>query len=149
MMAFWRNWLTVWCGAVAVFGVVLTLGASPLTDAPVRALFGAMGPRRDMAMTDTLRFATALMGAVTLGWSLTTLAAIRAAIALGPDGRSLWVGIVASILVWFAVDSSLSVATGFSLNAASNSLFLVAFLLPVLRNGVLRVTSDTNRRKAA
>ncbi len=138
MAKFWQNWLMVLCGAVALFGVVLTLGASPLTDAPVRALLATIGPGREAEMTDGLRFATALMGAVSLGWGLTLFAAIRTAIRLGPDGRDLWFGILASVLVWFVVDSSLSVATGFGFNAVSNTAFVAAFLLPVVVSGVLR-----------
>ena len=145
MTTFWRNWLMVWCGAVVLFGAVLTLAASPLTDAPVRALFDVMGPVRDVPMPAELRFAIALMGAVTLGWGLTALAAICTAIRLGPDGRGLWIGILASVLVWFAVDSSLSIATGFALNAVSNSIILAAFLLPVLLSGVLGQGGSTTR----
>ncbi len=140
MTSFWRNWLTIWCGVVVLFGAVLTLAASPRTDAPVRALLAAMGPQRDVAITDPLRFATALMGAVTLGWGLTLYAAIRTAVRLGDNGRGLWVGIVASLLVWFAVDSGLSVATGFALNALSNGVLLAAFLLAVWRSGVSGAT---------
>ena len=137
MTTFWRNWLTIWCGAVAVFGVMLTGGALAATDGPVRALTAMLNPAADATMTDLVRFSLALMGAVTIGWALTLYAAIRAADRLGAAAAPVWRLLVTAMLVWFVVDSSLSVATGFGLNALSNAVFLAAFLWPVWGSGVL------------
>lgn len=78
------------------------------------------------------------MGAVTLGWGRTLMTTIQAAHQLGAAGRSTSVGLIVSVLAWFVIDSSLSVATGFGLNAVSNSILLAGFLLPIVRSGVLR-----------
>ncbi len=37
-----------------------------------------------------------------------------------------------ALLIWFVVDSSASIAGGVALNALSNSVFLILFLLPLL-----------------
>jgi hypothetical protein len=41
------------------------------------------------------------------------------------------------MVVWYVVDSALSVATGFPLTRRRNTLILAAFLAPVLGSGVL------------
>ena len=142
MTGFWRGWLTIWCAAVGGFGIVLTAGAFAATDAPVRVLLDTMNGSAPLAMTDPLRFALALMGAVTSGWAATLYAAIRAADLLGDRGQPIWRLLTAGVIGWYIIDSALSVATGFGLNAVSNTIFLVAFLWPVLASGVLGVSSS-------
>lgn len=139
MSPFWQNWLTVWCWGVALFGIVLMGGAFAATDGPVRLLFGILNPAVQPVFDATLRFSLALIGAVTFGWSLTFAVAIRAAVLLGARGRPIWLGLIVSAVAWYVVDSALSIATGFALNAASNTLILAAFLIPILRSGVLQV----------
>ena len=54
------------------------------------------------------------------------------------QSRSVWGLITVSAVVWFVIDSILSAATGFGLNIVPNLLLLVGFLIPVIRNGVLK-----------
>ena len=51
-----------------------------------------------------------------------------------------WVSWLATIgmVVWFVVDSALSVATGFWMNAVSNTGLAVGYLVPVLASGAMR-----------
>lgn len=138
MSGFWRTWLNGACWAAALFGVLLMGGAFAATEGPVRMFYEIQGGRALGEFDPVLRYATALMGAVTLGWSLTLMAAFRAAHELGARARGVWWALTAAIEVWFVVDSALSVATGFALNVASNALFVALFLIPILRCGVLR-----------
>ena len=138
MTMFWRKWLVGWCWAVVAFGALLTLGAFDATKGVVEELFGIMSPDATLNFDATMRFSVGLMGAVSLGWGLTLLAAVRQALLLGPDARPLWSGILASVLVWYVIDGSISVATGFALNAVSNTLLLVGLLLPLWRSGLMR-----------
>ncbi len=140
MTGFWRHWMTVWCFGVGAFGILLALGALPAADAPIRILFDFLdGPGTSgVDFTPHLRFSLAIMGPITVGWSITLLAAIRAANALGPEaGRPIWWLITISALVWYIIDSSLSVATGFWRNTIPNTVLLAGYLLPVWRTGVL------------
>ena len=137
MTIFWRNWLTGWSYFVALFGFVLVGAGLPATDVIARAIFAMVGAH-DLVWTQELRFAVALMGAVTLGWGITLLAAIRAAIALGDGGAPIWRTILTAMLAWYMLDSSMSVATGFWLNAVSNTIILAAFAAALLGTGVLR-----------
>lgn len=138
MSDFWRHWLTVWCWAVGLFGVILAGGALDLTSGPTRAMFTFLNGPGELDLNPYLRFSLAVLGAVTIGWSLTLFAAIRAAIQLGKLGKPIWIWVTAATVSWFVIDSSLSIATGFGLNAVPNTGFLAAYLLPVIRSGVLK-----------
>lgn len=148
MTDFWRNWLRLWALGVALFGLVLAGAGLSATDGAARALLERMGGA-PVAFDPPLRFAVALMGAVTLGWALTMLAAMRAAGTMGAAARRLWRGLLGAMLVWFAIDSALSIATGFTLNAVSNSLLLALFLWPLWRSGVLRDGAQEGAQSAA
>lgn len=137
MTGFWRKWLIGWCWAVIAFGAVLSLGGFAATKAPVEALFRLMNPGATTPFDATAQFSAGLMGAVSLGWGLSLLATVREAIRLGPDARSLWGRLLVATVIWYAIDSSISVANGFALNAASNTVLLVGLLLPLWRSGVL------------
>lgn len=140
MSVFWRNWMTGWCWAVGLFGLVLAGAGLDLTSGPVRVVFALLQGPEALVLNAQMRFSVALMGAVTIGWSITLMAVIKAAQQLGAAGRSTWVGVIVSVVSWYVIDSSLSIATGFGVNAISNTLFLAAFLLPMARSGVLRPT---------
>lgn len=139
MSEFWRKWLSVWCGGVLLFGVVLAGGAFEATSGPVRAVLALLDGPGEPSFDPHLRFSLALMGAVSIGWGITLFAAIRAAGEIGgAQARRLWLGITVSVIAWYGIDSALSVATGFARNAIPNTLLLAGYLLPVVRSGVLR-----------
>lgn len=140
MSAFWRGWLTSWCVLVIVFGLVLAGGGLEATDGVAEMLFGILGGPGDLTWTPILRFSVALMGAVTMGWGLTFFAVFTAAHQLGNQATTVWRLVTASVLAWFVIDSALSIATGFALNAVSNAGLLVGYFIPVLATGVLKRT---------
>jgi hypothetical protein len=132
-------WMTGWCGAVGLFGVLLVGGGFEVTSGPVRVLFDVLNGPGELDLNPYLRFSLAILGAVTIGWSLTLMAVIQAADQFEKRvSQSIWIKMTASIVVWYVIDSILSVATGFWLNAVSNTIFSAAFLIPVIRSGVLR-----------
>ena len=57
-------------------------------------------------------------------------------------GRA-WRGIAAGVCAWFAIDSTISVVTGFPLNAVSNTLIIAMLLAPVPGSGVLHKVAAT------
>ena len=133
MQGVWATWMKVWCWGVIVFGVVLATAAVPPADGLVRTLytlFSGGGENAAAFDTNAMRFGLGLQGALTMGWGLTLLAAIRA-------GAPIWRELTAAVLVWYVVDSAISVSTGFALNAVSNTVLTIAFLIPVMASGVL------------
>lgn len=82
------------------------------------------------------------MGAVTLGWGATVLAVVRGTGDMpAAQALALWRGITAALLLWYVVDSALSVATGFWRNALSNTVLIGWYLLLMRRNTATRAVS--------
>ena len=136
---FWMTWMTGYCVAVALFGIVLAGGAFDVTSGPVRIIFNLMNGPGEFDLVPAMRFSLGVLGAVSLGWSVTLYAAVQAANQLGrPSGRSIWIMITASVVCWYLIDSTLSIATGFWMNAIPNTILMAAFLVPVVHCRVLR-----------
>ncbi|WP_017670486.1 hypothetical protein [Blastomonas sp. AAP53] len=131
----WQAQMQLWCGAVMIFGLVLMGGAFPASSAGVNMLFAILDGPGPLTFDPALRFALALMGAVTLGWGATLLAVVRGTREMsGAQSLALWRGITAALLMWYIVDSALSVATGFWRNALSNTVLIVWYLLLIARH---------------
>ncbi len=136
MTGFWKNWMQAWCVGVVLFGVVLATAAFAHMDGLAAALFKLLsGGRTDASVFQAgdMRFVTGLMGCVTLGWGLTLLAIAR-------DGgnSAIWRLTMAGLVIWYVIDSFVSISTGWPLNAVSNTLLLLLFLVPVLASGILK-----------
>lgn len=139
MDGFWQNWLKGWCLAVGLFGVVLAGGALESTSGPIRMLLKLLKGSGEVDLDPDLRFSLGVMGPVTMGWSLTLLAAMKAANRLDKQAaKPIWEMITASAACWFVIDSYMSVRTGFWRNTIPNAFYMGAFLLPVARTGVLK-----------
>lgn len=136
-----RTMIMVWCWTVVVFGIVLMGGTFTGTDGPTRQLLAILGDGVP-EMNAPLRFGIGLMGAVTFGWGLTMLAVASVSHLIDPAaGRLLWRRIALAVCAWYVVDSAISIATGFALNAASNTVFLGAFLAILWQGGVFASSS--------
>ncbi len=138
MTSFWRTWLTLWCWGVGLFGLVLVGAGFAATDGPTRALTNILHPSGPLTFDAPLRFGLGLQGALSLAIAMLTYAAIGAAEALGDRGWPVWRQVAAALGLWYFVDSAISCANGFALNAVSNTLLLAGLLIPMLATGVLK-----------
>ena len=138
MSGFWRNWFVIWCFAICMFGVVLAGGAFEATSAPVRLVLAMLRGPSEALFDPPLRFSLAVLGAVSIGWAVTLYFVIGAAIALGDRGRPLWNAISAGMVSWFVIDSSLSIATGFGLNAVANLALAAMYVVGLFGSGALK-----------
>ena len=138
MTSFWRTWLTVWCWGVGGFGVVLAGAGFAATLGPTQFLVGTLYSGGALSFDEPLRFAVGLMGALTIGLALLVATGARAADALGAHGGQVWRMLTWSLVAWYVIDSAISCANGFSLNAVSNTLLMAGFLAPMLASGVLK-----------
>ncbi len=138
MQGFWKTWMIVWCWGVILFGAVLAAGGLPGTDGAVTFLYGLLGGlSADALQMDApgMRFSTALMGAVTMGWGLTILFLLPA---IHAAGAPAWRVLTAALVIWYVIDGALSVVTGFALNIVPNTALAIAYLVPVMASGALR-----------
>ena len=116
-----------WCGGVMLFGLVMAGGAFAATDAAAVLLLRLFGGA-PVEMPAAMRFATGLMGAVTMGWGASLLAVATSIATLAPELRQiLWRRIGWAVLAWYLIDSTISVMTGFWPNAVSNTVLAVAY----------------------
>ena len=135
----WQSWLTIWAVLVTLFGLVLAGGAFAATDGMTTALFSLFGNPLPADIDHHHRFAIGLMGAVTMGWGLTYLCAFKALFLLEPaQAAPIWRWLLGASLVWYVIDSGISVATGFWLNAVSNTVLIILLLIPLVKSGALR-----------
>jgi hypothetical protein len=138
MSKFWQQWLSVWCALTVLFGAVLVAGAFEATSGPTRFLYALMNGPEPFRLDPLMRFSIGVLGAVTIGWGITLLGAMQAAAKLGGFGRPLWIVTATGIASWYVIDSTLSCVTGYSVNAAFNTVFVAAFLVPMIASGVLK-----------
>jgi hypothetical protein len=136
------GWMRGWCGALILFGIILMGAAFEVTSGPIRSLFDLFDFLRgsgELDLNSYMRFSLAILGAVTIGWSLTFMMVIQAANQLeNRVSRPIWMGMTVSVITWYLIDSILSVTTGFWPNAVSSTILMATFLIPVIRSGVLR-----------
>lgn len=134
-----QKWFSAWAVLVTLFGLVLAGGAFAATDGLTAALFNLFGNPLPTDMDAHHRFAIGLMGAVTMGWGLTYFAAFKALFALEPaTAAPIWRLMLFASLIWYVVDSVISVATGIWLNAVSNTLVIGLLLAAMIKGGVLK-----------
>jgi hypothetical protein len=139
MSAFWKNWLNLWCAGVTLFGVILALTAFAPTDGLARLVFALFQTPLPDNMDNLHRFSIGLMGAVTMGWGITLYVAFQAAHLLDPaHAPRIWRSVTIVALVWYAVDSYISVATGYWMNAVSNTLIMALYLIAVMKSGAIK-----------
>lgn len=126
------GWLKTGSAITIGFGVIIAAAAIPALQAPTAVLLDLVYLPLDGAPSPAgpdARLLSAISGGVLIGWGLmmwliaTTLYPKEPAIC-----RKI---ILTSIVAWFVVDSSMSIAAGAILNAFFNIGFLLVFALPV------------------
>ncbi len=131
---FWEQWLYIWCWVVIGFGVVFSAAGVPGLDGGAGAFYQLVSLGTLSAAdfdAPGMRLSVALIGAVMLGWGLCLLSIFRAR---GAD-PVVWRGLGWGVVGWWAVDSALSVLNGLPVNAVTNTVLLVAYLVPAVKLG--------------
>ena len=125
---FWHRWLllaaSIIIGVGAAFVVLALLGVPPQL---MELLYLPGEP--DVASADTISFAVGVSGSVMIGWGASMLF-----IYLDPtmvDRPRIARAFFLATVVWFILDTFVSIALGAWINAAGNCLFL-GLLLPPL-----------------
>jgi len=130
---FWRKWLLVVCGLIVLFGLAMAfLSWSPLfsvfNDMANSVFWPVSGPD---AGTQQLRlWYSGMLGGTMAGWGVTLWFIVN-----GPfRKKERWSrdAIVAGIIVWFIVDTLLSLYAKVYFNAGFNTLVLVLAGVPLI-----------------
>jgi hypothetical protein len=129
---FWWQWLVVVTVLITLFGLSMVLMPSI-----IRQLFSVVilsSPEAIDSFGDPavayLTLTQGVLGAVMFGWGIALLFVL-----FGSFRRGLkegWLTVAVSVAAWFISDTAFSLWTGFWQNAALNTIFLLAFAVPLL-----------------
>lgn len=131
-----RRWLYVTALVVGAFGPVFSLGSMVPTSAPARWTLDLLAWRLDRPSSfepANLRLLSAVTGGFLLGWGVMIFALARWVHPLAPEPVRRTV--LASLLAWFVLDSTGSIASGHPSNAAFNVIVLLVAVGPLWRRG--------------
>ena len=128
MSGFWKTYLLVMADLVIVLGVAFAaLAIVPSWSGALSWLSDVFGGAR-LSGDDAVRvarFAYGLMGAVIAGWGVALFLLVKHGV---HEGRT-WRVVVASVFGWWVLDVSVSLATGFALNAVMSTALLVTWVV--------------------
>lgn len=123
-------WLQTVLAGVLIYSLVLVFAGG--TAGSLFAWLG-FGPKTSIdtgAVRDYLRLPFMVLGAVMAGWSILMIGVVR-----GPlrDGsRWAWSMLVRSLVLWFLLDTVMSLVLGYPTHALFNVPFAVALGIPLL-----------------
>lgn len=127
----WIKWLQVVLVMLAAYSLLLVAAG----DA-ARSLFAALGfgPPTSIdsdELRDYLRLPFMVLGAVLAGWCLLMIEVVRGPLRAGAP----WAlpAMVRSLVLWFVLDTSMSLMLGFPAHALFNVPFAVALGIPLSR----------------
>ncbi|MGI9236911.1 MAG: hypothetical protein ACR2QZ_05910 [Woeseiaceae bacterium] len=125
-------WLKTGSAITMGFGVIIAAAAIPALQGPTALLLDLVYLPLDSQPSGggpATQLLSAIAGGVLVGWGLMMWLLATTLYAKEPElCRKI---ILTSIISWFVVDSSMSVAAGAILNAFFNIGFLLVFALPV------------------
>jgi hypothetical protein len=129
--AIWWGWLVAMCIITALFGLSFLLLPETMLASTSDTYLGSPDAHEAFGEAGVayLRFVLGVSGAASVAWMGALLIAVLVPFRRGE--RWAWTLIAVSIATWFVIDSTHSVATGFSQNAMYNLVFLIGFGIPL------------------
>jgi hypothetical protein len=131
--SFWQKWLLGVGVVIAVFGAAMTLlSATPLFDLFNRQIdpaFWGSNPVGESAK-GFQQWIYGVWGATIAGWGI--FVAFMARYPFRNKERWVWNCLVTGMLVWFVLDTSLSIYYKVYFNAAFNTVLWILAMLPVV-----------------
>ena len=127
----WNTWLQIVLAMLLGYSLVLVFAGS-LAGAWFSALgFGPPERVSSPAVRDYLKLPFMVLGAVMAGWTVMMLQIVRGPLREG-SGWALSV-LTKSLVVWFVLDTGMSLALGFPLHALFNVPFALALAIPLIK----------------
>ena len=131
---FWQRWLSVAGILLVLFGISLAFfNRSPVFDFLINnqvdsVFWGSKQVNPDI--THFQGFVYGVLGATMAGWGVAVF--YLGAFPFRDRQRWAWNAVALSILLWYLVDSGISILYGVYFNVVLNSAFLFIFALPLL-----------------
>jgi hypothetical protein len=139
MSQFYQTWIKLVIWGIWAFGAILALHAFPATELPSKLFYELIQRPVPEEPGNHFRFAMGLMGCISMGWGLTMFVFLKATLLLEPaQAREVWRGFLFAVLFWYITDNIASIYTGYPLNAISNTVLILLFIIPLWKSGVLR-----------
>jgi len=128
---FWNRVLLALVVGVAAYALALVLAGRFVGDQLFDRLgFGPSDGEIDNGRPyEYVRLLYGVLGAVIVGWMITV-----GAIVIGPLRKGepwAWWAIAGALIVWFGLDTSLSLVLGFTGHAAFNLVFAIGLAIPM------------------
>jgi hypothetical protein len=127
----WITWLQIVLAALLGYSLVLVFAGSV-----AGAWFSALGfgPPERAGVTevrDYLKLPFMVLGAVMAGWTVMMIQIVRGPLREG----SAWAlsVLISSLVVWFVLDTGMSLILGFPLHALFNVPFALALAIPLIK----------------
>jgi hypothetical protein len=123
-------WLQVVLAGVFIYSLILVLAGRTAGSLFVWFGFGPDESIDTSAVRDYLRLPFMVLGAVMAGWSLLMMQLVRGPLRGG--SRWAWLMLVQSLVLWFLLDTGMSLVLGYPTHALFNVPFAVALGIPLL-----------------
>jgi len=123
---------------VTLFGLILTTAGFTTLLGSVDGIFKLFHPGESHPVwSEHMRFSTGLMGAITLGWGLTLFSLAKHSHEMPiATARAVWTSITLSMMIWFVIDTVISVSNGYWVNGLSNAIVSGLYFLALRQSGL-------------
>jgi len=129
--AAWITWLQVVLTLLFVYAITLVFAGSSAGQLFSALGFGPPASIDTDAVRDYLRLPFMVLGAVLAGWSLMMIQLVRGPLRDGLD----WAlpVLIRSLVLWFVLDTGMSLVLGYPMHALFNAPFALALGIPLAR----------------
>ena len=127
----WITWLQIVLALLFAYALVLVLAGSLAGRLFSGFGFGPPEPIDTDAVRDYLRLPFMVLGAVLAGWSVMMIQIVRGPLRQG----STWALpiLVSSLVLWFVLDTGMSLVLGYPMHALFNVPFALALGIPLAK----------------
>ena len=129
---FWWQWLVVVTVIVSLFGISMVIMPELIRQFFSLVIFsspGIIGSFGSPAVS-YITLTHGVLGAVMFGWGVALLFILFGSFRRG--AREGWLTVAVSVTAWFVPDTIFSLWTGFWMNAILNTIFVLAFAIPLI-----------------
>ena len=129
--ATWITWLQVVLALLFVYAITLVFAGSFAGQLFSALGFGPPASIDTDAVRDYLRLPFMVLGAVLAGWSLMMIQLVRGPLRDGSD----WAlpVLIRSLVLWFVLDTGMSLVLGYPMHALFNVPFALALGIPLAK----------------